>query len=277
MVVRSVETIDSGELRALLKAIREVYGYDFTQYAEASIKRRSLFFMNSRNMRTIQDLSQALLGDDQVFEEFVRNLSVTVTEMFRDPAFYAALRSKVMKRLATYPFIKVWVAGCATGEEVYSIAILLKEEGLLDRSIIYATDINQHSLHQAKEGIFPMDLMKSYTTNYLKSGGKKDFSEYYVAQYNAALFDRSLRNNIVFAPHNLASDQSFNEFQLILCRNVLIYFNQELQNKVMNLFYDSLCSFGILGLGNKESLLFTDKQKCFDPIDQKQKIFIKIA
>ena len=277
MVVRSVETIDSGELRALLKAIREVYGYDFTQYAEASIKRRSLFFMNSRNMRTIQDLSQALLGDDQVFEEFVRNLSVTVTEMFRDPAFYAALRSKVMKRLATYPFIKVWVAGCATGEEVYSIAILLKEEGLLDRSIIYATDINQHSLHLAKEGIFPMDLMKSYTTNYLKSGGKKDFSEYYVAQYNAALFDRSLRNNIVFAPHNLASDQSFNEFQLILCRNVLIYFNQELQNKVMNLFYDSLCSFGILGLGNKESLLFTDKQKCFDPIDQKQKIFIKIA
>ena len=277
MVVRSVETIDSEELRALLKAIREVYGYDFTQYAEASIKRRSLFFMNSRNMRTIQDLSQALLGDDQVFEEFVRNLSVTVTEMFRDPAFYAALRSKVMKRLATYPFIKVWVAGCATGEEIYSIAILLKEEGLLNRSIIYATDINQHSLHQAKEGIFPMDLMKSYTTNYIKSGGKKDFSEYYVAQYNAALFDRSLRNNIVFAPHNLASDQSFNEFQLILCRNVLIYFNQELQNKVMNLFYDSLCSFGILGLGNKESLLFTDKQKCFDPIDQKQKIFIKIA
>ena len=277
MVVRSVETIDSEELRALLMAIREVYGYDFTQYAEASIKRRSLFFMNSRNMRTIQDLSQALLGDDQVFEEFVRNLSVTVTEMFRDPAFYAALRSKVMKRLATYPFIKVWVAGCATGEEVYSIAILLKEEGLLNRSIIYATDINQHSLHQAKEGIFPMDLMKSYTTNYIKSGGKKDFSDYYVAQYNAALFDHSLWNNIVFAPHNLASDQSFNEFQLILCRNVLIYFNQELQNKVMNLFYDSLCSFGILGLGNKESLLFTDKQKCFDPIDQKQKIFIKIA
>ena len=277
MVVRSVENIDSGELQALLKAVREVYGYDFTQYAEASIKRRSLFFMNSNNMRTIQELSQALLGDDQVFEEFVRNLSVTVTEMFRDPPFYAALRAKVMKRLATYPFIKIWVAGCATGEEVYSIAILLKEEGLLSRSIIYATDINQHSLHHAKEGIFPMDLMKSYTTNYIKSGGKKDFSQYYVAQYNAALFDRSLRNNIVFAPHNLASDQSFNEFQLILCRNVLIYFNQELQNKVMNLFYDSLCSFGILGLGNKESLLFTDKQKCFDAIDQKQKIFMKIA
>ena len=277
MVVRSVETIDSEELRSLLKAIRETYGYDFTQYAEASIKRRSLYFMNSRNIRSTNELKHELLTSDHLFEEFVRNISVTVTEMFRDPNFYAALRDTAMKRLATYPFIKVWVAGCATGEEVYSIAILLKEEGLLSRSLIYATDINQHSLLQAKEGIFPMDLMKAYTSNYIKSGGQQDFSQYYVAQYNAALFDRNLRNSIVFAPHNLASDQSFNEFQLILCRNVLIYFNQELQNRVMNLIYDSLCNFGILGLGNKESLLFTDKQKCFDALDKKQKIFIKIA
>jgi len=275
MVVRNVETIDSGELQTLLQTIRSVYGYDFTQYAEASIKRRSLYFMNARNIKTVQELTNVLVQDDALFEEFVRNISVTVTEMFRDPPFYATLRGNVIKRLATYPFIKVWVAGCATGEEVYSIAILLKEEGLLNRSIIYATDINQHSLYQAKEGIFPLDLMKSYTTNYIKAGGQYDFSKYYVAQYNAALFDRSLRNNIVFAPHNLATDQSFNEFQLILCRNVLIYFNQELQNRVMNLFYDSLCTFGILGLGNKESLLFTDKQKCFDAIDRKQKIFIK--
>ena len=233
--------------------------------------------MNAKNFKTTLELQQALLQNDQLFEEFVRNLSVTVTEMFRDPDFYLTLRNKVMKRLATYPFIRVWVAGCATGEEVYSTAILLKEEGLLSRSLIYATDINQHSLLQAKQGIFPLDLMKSYTANYIKSGGEHDFSQYYVAQYNAALFDRSLRNNIVFAPHNLASDQSFNEFQLILCRNVLIYFNQELQNKVMNLFYDSLCTFGILGLGNKESLLFTDKQSYFDAIDKKQKIFIKTA
>src|SRR5690606_9955124 len=160
-----------------------------------------------------------------------------------------SLRQKAIKRLATYPFIKVWVAGCATGEEVYSLAILLKEEGLLDRSLIYATDINQHSLQQAKTGIFPMDLMKAYTANYHKSGGERDFSEHCVAQYNAALFDKRLRNIIVFAAHNLASEQSFNEFQLILCRNVLIYFNQELQNKVMNLIYDRLCMFGILGLG----------------------------
>ena len=276
MVVRTVETIDSGDLQAMLDAIRTAYGYDFTQYAEASIKRRSLYFMNSRNITTIQQLSELLLQDETFFEEFVRNLSVTVTEMFRDPAFYACLRNKVTKRLATYPFIKIWVAGCATGEEVYSIAILLKEEGLLNRSLIYATDINQHSLRQAKDGIFPMDLMKTYTANYQRAGGEKDFSEYYVAQYNAALFERSLRNNIVFAPHNLASDQSFNEFQLILCRNVLIYFNQSLQNKVMNLFYESLCTFGILGLGNKESLLFTDKQKYFEAIDKKEKVFIKM-
>lgn len=276
MVVRTVETVDSDELNSLLKTIREVYGYDFTQYAEASIKRRSLYFMNSRNIRTVKELSSVLLADDIVFEDFVRSISVTVTEMFRDPSFYACLRTRVLKRLATYPFIKIWVAGCATGEEVYSVAIMLKEEGLLSRSLIYATDINQHSLHQAKEGIFPMDLMKAYTVNYQKSGGTGRLSDYYVAHYGSALFDRELRNNIVFAPHNLVSDQSFNEFQLILCRNVLIYFNQNLQNRVMNLFYDSLCTFGIVGLGNKESLLFTDKQKCFDPIDKKQKVFIKV-
>jgi len=257
MVVRTVETISSEDLKMMLVAIREAYGYDFTQYAEASIKRRSLYFMNSRTIPTLQELSQMLLQDERLF--------------------YACLREKTMKRLATYPFIKVWVAGCATGEEVYSIAILLKEEGLLSRSLIYATDINQHSLHQAKEGIFPMDLMKTYTANYQKSGGQKDFSKYYMAQYSAALFDKSLRNNIVFAPHNLASDQSFNEFQLILCRNVLIYFNQELQNKVMTLFYNSLCTFGILGLGNKESILFTDKQQFFEPIDRKEKVFIKTS
>ena len=277
MVVRTVETIDSGELQTMLAAIRDTYGYDFTQYAEASVKRRSLYFMNSRNIRTISELTSILLDNDAVFEAYVRNLSVTVTEMFRDPAFYASLRSKVMKRLATYPFIKIWVAGCATGEEVYSLAILLQEEGLLSRSLIYATDINQHSLGLARDGIFPMSLMKSYTTNYIKAGGQKDFSEYYVAQYDAALFDRNLKANIVFAPHNLAVDQSFNEFQLILCRNVLIYFNQELQNKVMNLFYDSLCTFGILALGTKESLLFTDKQNNFDVVDKKQKIFIKMT
>ena len=275
MVVREVESIGSEELRSVLEAIREAYGYDFTQYAEASMKRRSLFFMNSHNIRTTSELLEQLLKDESIFEEFIRNISVTVTEMFRDPQFYASLRNKVMKRLSTYPFIKVWVAGCASGEEVYSVAILLKEAGLMSRSLIYATDINQHSLQQAKEGIFPGELMKSYSTNYINSGGQSDFSSYYVAEHGAALMDKSLRSNIVFAPHNLATDQSFNEFQLILCRNVLIYFNHELQNKVINLLHSSLCDFGILGLGNKETLSFTDKQKCFETLDRKEKIYIK--
>lgn len=276
MVVRNVESIDSAELQEFLTTIRTVYGYDFTEYAEASIKRRSLYFMNARGIGTVRELTTRLLADEHLFGEFLENLSVTVTEMFRDPAFYRCLREKVVKRLATYPFIKIWVAGCATGEEVYSVAILLKEEGLLNRSLIYATDINQQSLIHAREGIFPLELMKIYTLNYQKAGGKEDFSSYYVAQYNAALMDRSLRNNVVFAPHNLAIDQSFNEFHLILCRNVLIYFNQKLQNQVINLFYDSLCMFGTLALGTRESLLFTDRHGCFDPVDSKQKLFMKM-
>lgn len=275
MVIRTVETLESAELLNMLKAVREAYGYDFTQYTESSLKRRIIFFMNSRKILTLEELSGLLLKDESVFEEFIKNLSVTVTEMFRDPPFYAALRSKVVKRLATYPFIKIWIAGCATGEEVYSIAILLKEEGLLHRSLIYATDINQHSLWLAREGIFPLELMKAYTANYVASGGSRDFQSYYTSQDGAALFARHLKDNVVFAPHNLAVDQSFNEFHLILCRNVLIYFNQKLQNKVINLFYESLCTFGILGLGNKESLLFTDKVKSFDVVDKAQKIFIK--
>jgi chemotaxis protein methyltransferase CheR len=195
--------------------------------------------------------------------------------MFRDPAFYKSLRNNVLKRLATYPFIKIWMAGCATGEEVYSMAILFKEAGLLNRVLIYATDINQKSLQVAKEGVYPLENMKQYTSNYQKAGGKKSFSEYYMAKYDSVLFDKSLKQNIVFAAHNLAIDKSFNEFQLIICRNVLIYFNQKLQNNVINLFYESLCPFGFLGLGNKESLLFSDKKKQFEDIDRYEKIFMK--
>jgi chemotaxis protein methyltransferase CheR len=268
-------TIESRELRELLESVKSVYGYDFTDYSEASVKRRSASFMSTRKIDSIHDLGKILLGDEKIFEEFICQISVTVTEMFRDPAFYKSLRENVMKRLATYPFIKIWLAGCATGEEVYSLAILLKEEGMLNRSVIYATDINQHSLMIAKEGIYPLEYMKNYTGNYIKAGGKCAFSEYYIAKYDSALFDKSLKQNMVFASHNLVSDNSFNEFHLIFCRNVLIYFNQQLQNKVINLFYDSLCSFGFLGLGNKESLLFSDKQKSFSELDRKERIFMK--
>lgn len=266
---------DHKEYRELLESIRFVYGYDFTDYAEASVMRRIDHFMTVGKITALEKLGKMILQDEKLFEEFVQEISVTVTEMFRDPFFYKSLRENVMKRLATYPFIKVWIAGCATGEEIYSIAILLQEENLLNRSVIYATDINQKSLQIAKDGVYPVENMKAYTANYQKSGGTNSFSEYYKAKYNSVMFDKSLKQNVVFAAHNLAVDKSFNEFQLIVCRNVLIYFNQQLQNKVINLFYESLCPFGFLGLGNKESLLFSDKRKYFDETDRKEKIFMK--
>lgn len=266
---------DSEELKELLESIRFVYGYDFTEYAEASVKRRVQHFMSINKFSSLRDLGKALLREDIVFEHFIQEVTVNVTEMFRDPSFYKSLQENVIGRLATYPFIKIWIAGSSTGEEVYSVAIFLKENGLLERSVIYATDINQKALQIAKEGIYHLKHMKGYTSNYIKAGGQGSFSDYYVSQYNSALLDRSLKQNIVFSVHNLAVDKSFNEFQLILCRNVLIYFNQQLQNKVIDLFYESLCPLGFLALGNKESLLFADSRKRFGEIDRKERIFIK--
>lgn len=266
---------DIAQLKDMLSSLRGEYGYDFTGYADASIGRRCRHFMTSKRISSLDELHSALAKDERLFEEFVQNISVTVTEMFRDPMFYKILRVHVMKRLATYPFVKVWVAGCATGEEAFSIAIVLKEAGLLNRSIIYATDINQNSIDMAREGVFPLAFMKNYTINYLRSGGEREFSSYYIANYDLALFDQTLRKSIVFSPHNLATDGSFNEFHLILCRNVLIYFNHELQNRVINLFHQSLCTFGFIGLGNKESISFTDKKHCFEVVDKKEKIFMK--
>lgn len=263
------------EVRELLDSIRAVYGYDFTDYAEASITRRIRHFMSQNKIGSVRDLGENLMRYDALFERFLQEITVNVTEMFRDPAFYRCLRDKVVGRLATYPFLKIWIAGCATGEEVYSMAILLREEGLLERSVIYATDINQRALQKAKEGIFPVDVMKTYSTNYIKAGGKTAFSDYYIAKYDSILLDKGLRRNIVFSVHDLAVDKSFNEFQIILCRNVLIYFNQSLQNKVINLFYESLCPFGFLGVGNKESLLFSDKKNHFSAVNRKERLFMK--
>ncbi len=268
-------SLESTELKTMLEALRFAYGYDFTEYAEASVKRRINHFMNLHNINEVEHLQKILLHNEKFFEAFIQQVSVTVTEMFRDPLFYLSLRENVVKRLATYPFIKIWLAGCATGEEAYSVAILLHEEGILNRSVIYATDINQQSLQTAKEGIYPLSKMKNYTVNYQKAGGKVSFSKYYKAKYDSVLFDKSLKQNLVFASHNLAVDRSFSEFQLVICRNVLIYFNQQLQNKVLNLFHESLCTFGMLGLGSKESLLSSDKRACFDVIDKREKIFIK--
>jgi len=263
------------ELKVLLKAIDNKYGYDFSQYSQVFLQRRFVNFMIARKLRTTEELSDRLLRDEQLFEDLIPHISITVTEMFRDPFFYRGVREKIVPRLATYPFIKVWIAGCATGEEAYSIAILLKEHNLLGRSVIYATDINQRALQAAREGMYQVRNMKQYTENYIRSGGTNSFSEYYTARYDFALFDRTLANKIVFAPHNLVTDNAFNEFQLIVCRNVLIYFNEDLQNRVTSLFYDSLCNFGFLALGNKESLLFMDKKDRFQEVDRKEKIFIK--
>ena len=268
---------DHEELKDLLESIRQLYGYDFTEYAEAFVIRRVNHFMKANKIGSVAALSNALLNEEAWFEKFVQEVSINVTEMFRDPNFYKSLREHVLVRLATYPFIKIWIAGSSTGEEIFSIAILLKEEGLLERSVIYATDINQQSLQTAKEGIYSMSNMKIYSTNYIQAGGKNFFSDYYTAKYDSVLLDRSLKKNIVLSVHNLAVDRSFNEFQLILCRNVMIYFNKRLKNKVVDLFYESLCLFGFLALGNKESLLFTDRKNNFKAIDRKEKIFIKAS
>jgi chemotaxis protein methyltransferase CheR len=269
-------TITDIEYKELLESIRFIYGYDFTDYAESSVKRRIVSFMNSRKIDSVDKLGKILLKEERVFEEFVQDLSITVTEMFRNPTFYRAIREKIIKRLATYPVIKIWMAGCATGEEVYSMVILLKEELLLNRSIIYATDINQRSLQIARSGVYPTELMGKYNSNYIDAGGQNNFKEYYGTNNGTITFDKSLRENVVFSPHNLAIDQSFNEFQMIICRNVLLYFNQHLQSKVINLFHESLCPFGFLGLGDKESLLFSDKRESFDDVDKKEKIYRKI-
>ncbi len=268
--------IEAIEYKEFLESIHFVYGYDFTDYVESSVKRRIVHFMENRKIDTLDTLREIVLKDEDIFEEFVQGISITLTEMFRDPLFYKSVREKVMKRLATYPVIKIWIAGCATGEEVYSIAIVLREEGLLDRTIIYATDINQKSLQIARQGIYSLTDMKKYTENYLNSGGSESFSIYYTAKYNSVLFEESLKRNIVFASHNLSADKSFNEFQLVVCRNVLMYFKSNLQSKVISLFCDSLCDFGFLALGDKESLLFSDKNECFEEMSKKEKIYMKI-
>jgi chemotaxis protein methyltransferase CheR len=268
---------EANELRELLESIRRAYGYDFTEYAESSVKRRISHFMGSQKIDSLGALEETLLREEDLFELFIQGITVNVTEMFRNPLFYRSLRKHIVSRLATYPFIKIWIAGSSTGEEIYSLAILLKEEGLLERSVIYATDINQKALQSAREGVYSKRNIHHYAENYLKAGGEKVLSDYYSANYDAVLLDRSLKHNIVFAVHDLTRDKSFNEFQLILCRNVLIYFNQSLQNKVLNLFYESLCPFGYLCLGNKESLLFTDRKKDFEEVDPKEKIYVKTS
>lgn len=268
--------IDDNTLARLLQAINETYGYDFNDYSMPSVKRRVGHFMSLKKIDSVNDLQTRLLNDPMLFEEFVQGMSVTVTEMFRDPEFFRTLRSVVMKRLSTYPVIKIWIAGCATGEEAYSVAILFQEEGLLERCRIYATDINQRSIEIARSGVYPLGNLKQYGSNYLQSGGIHQLSRYFHLGYGGAIIEKTLRECVHFSVHNLAADASFNEFQLILCRNVIMYFNNTLQNKVVKLFYESLCPYGFIGLGDKESLMFLGENNSFHRMDSRQKIYMRI-
>ncbi len=263
------------EVKLLLEAIYLKYGYDFRNYSMAHLKRRITRRQKLAQLRSISEMQHKILYDLDFFDQVILDLSINVTEMFRDPAFFLTIRQKVVEYLKTYPFIKIWIAGCSTGEEVYSFAILLEEEGLLDQSQIYATDFNQVVLRKAKEGIYPLDRVKEYTLNYQKAGGKASFSDYYSAKYDAALVDSHLKERIVFADHNLVTDGAFGQMNLVVCRNVIIYFDRMLQQRVIKLFLDSLVPGGFLCMGQKESLSFT---KLFDQllvVSEKEKIFQK--
>jgi chemotaxis protein methyltransferase CheR len=264
------------EIELLLEGVFRHYGFDFRSYAYASVRRRLWKRIEDEGLSSVSELQALVLHDGQAMERLLLDLSINVTAMFRDPGFYREFRTLVVPLLRTYPFIRIWHAGCSTGEEVYSAAIVLEEEGLLDRARIYATDINNVVLQQARAGIFPLTRMQEYTENYIKAGGARSFSEYYTAKYDGALFSPALTRNVVFSQHNLVTDRSFAEFNIIFCRNVLIYFDAELQNRVHSLFYESLAMFGILALGSKESLHGSQYEPCYERLHPREKLFRKI-
>lgn len=266
----AIETI---ELKLLLDGIYMKYGFDFRGYSRAHIERRVKHRMEIEGIDSISRLQEKVLRDEVFFQHFIADFSINVTEMFRDPSFYKAIRQELCPILRTYPFIKIWHAGCSSGEEVYSLAIVLKEEGLLNKAQLYATDFNNDILKKAKKGIYPIENIKLYTKNYQQSGGTESLSNYYVADNNNVLIDPSLKEKIVFSEHNLVTDGAFGEMNLILCRNVLIYFDKELQNRVWRLFKDSLVPSGFIGLGSRECLVAIDIKDCFHPFVEKEKIY----
>lgn len=271
------EEIEEIEIYLLLEAIYKRYGHDFRNYSRVSIKRRLRGFVATSNYATIGDMISPLLHDESLFEKLVCALSVTVSEMFRDPEFFLFLRQQVIPHLKTFPFVRIWHAGCATGEEVYSLAIVLQEEGFYERTTIFATDFNGVALDEAREGIYPLEKMKEYTVNYQRSGGRGSFAQYYRSGYNAAIMDMALKKNLTFANHNLVTDGVFSEVHLVLCRNVLIYFDKTLQNRVLKLFHESLVRGGVLALGSKESLQFTEVADNFKALSSKWKIYQKMS
>jgi chemotaxis protein methyltransferase CheR len=260
------------EVELLLEAVYRRYAYDFRGYARASLRRRLWRRAQQERVTTLSGLQEKVLHDPRVMERLLRDLSINVTEMFRDPAFFRALRQKVVPILRTYPYVRIWNAGCSTGEETFSLAIVLEEEGLLERTRIYATDMNDDVLSRARSGAFPMERMRRYTENYLRAGGTGDFSRFYTVDGDRAVFSRALVDGSVFAQHNLAQDGSFNEFQVIVCRNVLIYFGRPLQERVHDLFGDSLVRFGVLALGHKESIAPGHEDR-YEVLDGPEKLY----
>ncbi len=265
------------EIELVLTDLHELHGYDFNDYARASLYRRinRLFILD--RFPSFAEFRYKLRYDPDYFQRFIESITVNVTEMFRDPLFFKAVREILLPQLAVHSHIRIWHAGCSTGEEVYSMAILLHEAGLLKKSLLYATDINPQVLEKAHLGIFPLSSMKLYSENYLRSGGEKYFSSYYSANYNKAKFNEIFRSRMIFSTHNLVSDRSFNEFHLIICRNVLIYFNKELQEKALKVFDNSLNTGSFLALGSKENIRFSSIVKRFVTMDRNEKIWKKIA
>lgn len=263
------------EIKLLLEAIFLKYGYDFRDYAGAHIRRRIEHRRGLEGLSTFTEMIHKVLYDEAFFNRLLLDFSINVTEMFRDPWFYKTVREQVIPHLKTYPFIKVWHAGCSAGQEVYSMSIVLEEEEMKERTQTYATDINELILEKAKSGIYPIDVVREYTSNYMESGGKNSFSDYYMADDKNVILKSSLREKILFSSHNLVTDSVFGEMHVIFCRNVIIYFNKELQNRVLQLFYDSLVPGGFLCLGSKESLEFTTFADYFEVVAEKEKIYRK--
>jgi chemotaxis protein methyltransferase CheR len=275
-VHREIPPDDLEDLRLLLETVHDRAGMDFRGYAYSSLRRRVARAVSDAGAATITGLHQRLKSDDKLLLDLIRVLTVHTTAMFRDPAFFRIFREKVVPVLRTYPFVRLWVAGCSTGEEVYSLSILLREEGLAERSRIYATDLSDTVLDRARGGVFPLAAMQEYSANYRASGGKMPFSDYFTADSESVIFRRHLRDNVVFGTHNLASDASFNEFHVILCRNVMIYFRRELQERVHKLFYDSLVTYGYLGLGRSEAVRFTAQAQAYEALGGRERLFRKI-
>lgn len=271
----NINSAESIEIRLLLDAMYQRHGYDFRDYGKAHAKRRIMHRLAISGLESVSALTHKILYDELFYLEILQDLSINTTEMFRDPEFFKEVREQLTPILKTYPYTKVWHAGCSSGEEVYSMAILLEEEKLYDRTQIYATDFNHTILQNAKEAIYPIGNMKDYTRNYIKAGGKLSFSDYYNAHYDSAIMKKSLKGNIVFSDHNLVTDSVFGEMHLVMCRNTLIYFNKNLQDRVIKLFHDSLIPGGFLCLGSKESLTFSSHRNLFEPFNKKLKIFRK--